>query len=851
MATRYEKEHAWSGPLLLGAGLLALLWVGAPVAAQEGEAEAGVESGSDADADAVADADGGADADAVADADADAVADADGGADGDAEPDADAVAVGNTELTPEVAALRDQAENGKRPIVRLALSGGVGGGLAAPRCQGTGGLAVSDFARVASHLPEAAADGRLVIDVGGLLAQHGVAQFAARRHPEVLAELVRDLGYRALALGEADLADPSALLLSRARALNDAGVPYLASNLWCDDDASDLCDVVTSGEDGVPLFEVDAHRMALLSFLDPELTHRIATDRRRGLRVAEIEEVLPNAVRSARAAGADVVVAIVDLGYGAEAATRALSLVAELPTEAKPDIIVAANAGNEVLFARPPSFRPAFVSPPPGGVATVNVTRHQRGFFELLVRPQTPTPHPATALSTFVGRVGQSYCEEYGEPFAGGQLDADRALDAEGLVDLTSAVMRQRARADVALLNESAVDSGWHPEIPDRLTPSDIRLGIQFDEPLVVAQVSAYWLRSLARSDVGARQLRALGLDITGAFGALEKIKVNRRLLDLSAQYRIVTIRFLAEGGDDETVPAGVEWEPLGITLREAMTEYLEEDRADDPRDTTIDPWDRFEWSGTVNTGLNFAGSAVRDPAAYAEGPLTNEQQTQFGFSGSFALNATSRVAAWENTLDMNYTLAATSGTDGFDEGVDTIAYRTSGLYRGFRSDHDELYVPDLLVEGLLRTEFSTDDERDYHFVNVRFTGGLQWRLHLKVRVKLVGGAELIEAADPNARAFEPGLGVQLDIQPWLLMRTGMRKLTLTTNLDYFVSGLGGRNRHLLQGTFDFNLQLNRVFAITLDVTLYGLAEREDPFGFALQSTAGVALNWTGRRIMF
>lgn len=771
--------------------------------------------------------------------------DAEAGAEAHAEPET------RTEVEASTAAQPTDPGANKRPFVRLTLTGGVAGDLASPRCQTTGGLEVSDFARVAPHLPAAADEGRLVIDVGGLLAQHGVAQFAAEHHPEALGELADNLGYRALALGEADLADPADDLVARARALRERGIPYIASNLWCDEGAT-LCDALTTGRDGVPMFEVDGRRVALLAFLDPELTQRIAADRREGLRVANIEEVLPNAVLAARQQGADVVTAVVDLGYGAEAATRALALVGELPHDAKPDIIVASNAGSEVLFARPPTFRPAFISPPTAGVANVNVTRNQEGFFEILARPAGPLTHPAVALSTFVGRVGREYCRAYGTPFAGAQLDAERALDAEGLADLAAAVIRQHARADIALFNLDAVDEHWTPEIADRLTASDVRIGLQYDEPLVVGEVTAFWLRSLARSDTTERGLRALGLEITNPYGVLEKIKVNRRVLDLSARYRVVTLRFLAEGGDDNTVPAGVEWEPLGVTLREAMTEYLEEDRGEaDPRDTTIDPWDRLEWTGRVETGITFSGSAVRDPADYSEGPLSNQQQTQFGVSGSYRLDAISRVAAWENSLDLAYTLASTTDSDGFQEGADTIAYRTSGLYRGFRANLDEIYVPDLLVEGLLRTEFTTGEGRDHHFLNSRFTAGLQWRLHLKVRVKLVGGGELIEAADPNLRSFEPGLGAQVDIQPWLLMRTGMRRLTLNTNIDYFVSGLGGRNRHLLQGAFGFKLQLNRIFAINLDVSVYGLAERDEPFGFALQSTAGVSLNWTGRRVAF
>ena len=261
------------------------------------------------------------------------------------------------------------------------------------------------------------------------------------------------------------------------------------------------------------------------------------------------------------------------------------------------------------------------------------------------------------------------------------------------------------------------------------------------------------------------------------------------------------------------------------------------------------DPGDRLEWTFRINTDATFAGSAVRDPGGYAEGPLQNANQVQLGLNAIVGLNALSRRAAWENLITGNITGAATSESNGFDEGADQIVYRTSGNYRGFRADNDELYVPDLVIEGLLRTEFTKQQERDRHFLNMRFTAGLQWRLHLKVKVKLLGGFEILEAADDELRSVEPGLGAQLIIDPWVLMREGLRKLTLATTVDYFASGLGDRNRHLLQGLFDLQFNLNRYFALALNVTLYGLKEADNDFSFAAQTTAGIRIGWVGRRV--
>ena len=92
-------------------------------------------------------------------------------------------------------------------------------------------------------------------------------------------------------------------------------------------------------------------------------------------------------------------------------------------------------------------------------------------------------------------------------------------------------------------------------------------------------------------------------------------------------------------------------------------------------------------------------------------------------------------------------------------------------------------------------------------------------------------------------------------------MKSGLRKLTLTGNVDWFYTSPGGRNRHLLQALFDMQLDLTAAFALTLNVTLYGLSdtvaatdtmpEQDGDFAFALQTTAGLRVAWTERWLAF
>ncbi|MEM9072540.1 MAG: 5'-nucleotidase C-terminal domain-containing protein [Myxococcota bacterium] len=747
-----------------------------------------------------------------------------------------------------IALLTSSASAQLRSLARIFATAGVAGELATPVCDGAQTLRPAEIATRdvwTNHDPDAS----LLIDMGGMLARHGVARFAAEHDPASLAELVRSLRYRALAFGESDLGDPRELVLARARALRRVGVPYLATNLRCEESAAELCEVLVTGQDGVPIHAHGEQRIAILNYLHPSVGQRVSPRVMEGVRIEPLAASLRNGVRAAREAGATIVVAVVSHGYGAAAAARIVSLTSGLADVDKPDLVFASGAGTELLFARPVSFRPAVVAAPTRNAVDAQV-RHNGDHFDILARPSGDSDVNA-AFARFVERVGQAYCDDLADPLPGGRIDPERAMDALSFTDLVAGVMRLEANADVALLNRSAIDERWGLDGREALTASDVNIAIQYDEPLMVATVPAIWLRNLARDHADDEDfLVRLGLEITNPYSAIEKIKVNGRILDMAAMYDVVTIRFLAEGGDDGLIP-GAEWEQLeDVTLRSAVLAHLRRDEETDPRDALPDPADRLEWTLRINTDLTFAGSAVRDDGDYQEGPLENANQTQFGINGSVGLNALSRRAAWENLLSVNYTLAATDGTSGFEEGADQLTYRMTGNYRGFRARLDELYVPDLVAEGLLRTELTQDEDRDDRFLNIRFAAGLQWRLHLKVQLKLLGGFEILEALSDEERSFEPGFGGQVNIDPWLLMRAGLRKLTLGLRADYFVSAPGDRNRHLLQGLFDLQLDLNRFLALSFNVIFYGLKEGGQDFSFATQTNVALRVAWTGRAVL-
>ena len=118
-----------------------------------------------------------------------------------------------------------------RTIARVIATGAVDGRFARPVCDQTDTLLPAETSAFTYALLRSARepDQPMVIDTGGLLAPHGVAHYSAEHRPAALAQMVRDLGYRALTLGLNDLAAPREPMIEVIRELRALRVPMLAS----------------------------------------------------------------------------------------------------------------------------------------------------------------------------------------------------------------------------------------------------------------------------------------------------------------------------------------------------------------------------------------------------------------------------------------------------------------------------------------------------------------------------------------------------------------------------------------------------------------------------------------------
>lgn len=750
-------------------------------------------------------------------------------------------------------AARAQSSREVREGARVIATAGVAGRFGEPRCHEETLLAPHEITGFTGPLVRRGADA-LVLDTGGLLAPHGVMRFANSEIPDAVATLVSALGYQALAFGEADLGAPRERTLRVALSLRVAGLDYIASNLRCEP-TNPLCDVVRDIDD-LPLpIDAGIERAAVLSFLDPDALGRVAPDRSEGLSIEPIADQLPIAVRVARAAGATLVIAVLEVD-----SPEAFAIARGLPEDGRPDLVLLAEGGADLLFARPATVVPAIVAPPPGSGVEVAVGRSDRfaAGFELLATPLTE-PWVAPAVQTFLGVAGPRYCERWGTALPGGHLE--RPIDGEGMAALTASVVREHAGADVALFNVEAIDGEFEPADPTQLSASDLYLAIPYDEPLMVADVPASWLR-LAYDRAASHRLLTTGLRSEEGT-TVEALRIRGRAPVSGAMYRVVTLRFLAEGGDDALppLPGGTRWEAMthdtdgerrADTLRDVMLSALAVADGRDVRDARPSPAETPEWvlRGTVDG--SFSGSTVENAAGYTAAQLSTIPSLAMGILIDIQGNATAPDWSWENRVMGNFrTQWAPSPGPGvagtFIEAQDQLQIRSLGSYRGFRSDPTAVYIPDLYVEAFVESEISRPDTRDFHWLLLRPTVGTRFPLLPEFEIKLQVGlqAQLLQT---GAEA-EFGAGGSLLLNRWTVFTDDVRSLTAEGSADFFCADLFDQNRWQLRSNVRIALDLAGPLALTFGATLYMQEESAMGVSLAFSATAGLRIAAVTRAI--
>ncbi len=759
-----------------------------------------------------------------------------------------------------------------RTIARVLATGDVDGRFAHPICDRREDLRQEDHAAFTYALMReaSAGDQPLVVDTGGLLAPHGVARFSAERHPDALATMVQRVGYRALALGLNDLAAPREGLINVARELRGRNIPIVASNLRCAEAQRALCDQIVDASDGVSTHVVNRRLTAFLSVLRPNALSSIAPDLAEGLELEDPRATIERFTRMAREAGADLVVAVVD----GRIEGGPIDLATEIDPEARPNLLLVSGY-DELLFARPRTVQPVLVGTLERETVEVRIREsiEIRDGYEMLAQPLSGRGITvAEPVLDWMDVVGREYCETWGRPLAGARLE--EPLDVAGMLDMVAEIMRYETGADVAIINRQALDHRWRPAHGDALTASDVYIALEYDEPIQVATVDQRWLQALARQADASGALVTPGMKYE-LDGSATTVHVGGHPTAARQEYRVVTLRFLAAGGDEDLIPPlpdSTEWETLeGATgtLRPMVLDYLDRPRGEDPRAHLPSTEETLEWTFGARMDLGLSASTIENPLrpctdaelaadpspcngdgeipTFRTTPLLFREILSFSIASEFSANAAAPDWTWRNEASFRYQTTWASTTNSFFESQDQIRARSALSWRGLRdADADQWYVPDPTLGLFIESEFTQAPIRDWHWFLFRPTVGGRFQLFDKLELQLNFGMQVQLLEEPE---LDPGAGVGavLSLEDWDFLTWDDRFARLSFTFDYFLGDLGDANEGFLRGQADMAFDLAGPLAINLSFGLLLQHEGVQRWGAALNATVGLTLSTVGR----
>jgi hypothetical protein len=707
---------------------------------------------------------------------------------------------------------------------RLVVTSGVNGDLARPACE-AGGFAQTSFAGgLAPAIQRASQEGAVAVDTGGLLTFSGVARFAAQTAPKELASLAAGLGYQAVFVGIADLAAPREPALNVWRELRALRVPAVATNLRCDEKRRELCAALTTGE------ALMVEKIAFISVLPDNALRRVAGEESEGLSLEDPAAAIARATKSARAAGAELVVASIDESPAAAAAGKALELAARLPADGRPDLLLAARAGAQLLFARPPGVKPALAAAPLGGAIDV---RFRDAEADILVRPLAEVSAPAEPMQHFSAAVGPAFCRAWGRALNGGHLA--KPLTGDGLLLLAANSARAAAHAEVAIVNRAAVDSSFHPARATELSASDLFEGLPFDEPLQASEVSGDWLAARAKT---SKDLLILGVSADGT-------QVNGRPIEPNGTYRVATLRFLAQGGDG-ALPRGPLWAQVPkASLRGSLIEALERPEQRDPREALPDPARAVEWTLRPDLDARFSSTSISNPGGYTAAALARSNVFTAGFETNLRLAADSPRWLWENAGLWRYTSTHTAAPASVTHD-DLESIRSTLTERALFGPAGPL-IPQPYVESYVETEGASIDEAGTRRWLGRGSAGLRLQPHPKLSLKLAAALER-QVGDGAPRTLL-GVNAQLALTPWELFRAGSRRIQADALVDAFIGGATALTT--VRAHAGLTLELIGPLSLVLAADLYAERDGAGPFGAALDTTAGLRVRTVERTSSF
>ncbi len=531
----------------------------------------------------------------------------------------------------------------------------------------------------------------------------------------------------------------------------------------------------------------------------------------------EAAPALVASIRRLREAGARIVVALVHV-TPKRGTTEVVRLVEALGAD-RPDLLFTSGMAGDV---RSLSVGDLSVVPAPGqGAAIVEVALTAGGPRVVAIERSAPAPQADARLEA----LRRSNCSELGQRLA--PLDAP--LERDAFIQYVLEVMRRDAQAEIAIVNTGAFGGSF--PLHDAVTRLALMRAIRVDDGLKTTFIRG--------SDL-AKLVPLLSNEAAAVLG-LDAKKVVGRDVDPTRRYRVVTVDFVAMGGD-ALLPAGLGFAPLdGGTLRERVVQHLAEHGA------SIVSEPPALLGATLTIAGNVKTVTVQNNARYAEPQLARNAFLGVGALAELRLYADFERHKVELLGRSRYGIAK-DGTDRALENDDLTIGELSYLGR-FAARGHAFWIPDASAAVGIETELTKPDERSFRRALLTGGAGPSWPLtdRISLRVQLGVRRELL------ARSDSPDPSEAEVAQTKLALLTTLEMLRLdfptdngapalvTLRIDHALELTGVVRDNALRGRLDVDLPITSVLAVTAGLEAYVL-HRLEP---GADRQAGVAYDTT------
>jgi 2',3'-cyclic-nucleotide 2'-phosphodiesterase (5'-nucleotidase family) len=686
-------------------------------------------------------------------------------------------------------------------------------------------------------------------------------------------DLLRKVGFQAVSVGPYDFgAHPDALKSYMTR-MGKAKIPLLAANVTCSDKNDFRCrHLGWQGRRYLVLQGRDL-RVGILAVVREDLPSRILGRSAGSLTAADPVKEAKRLIRQLRGKErVDLVVVLANLNLESDSPQPVIAFARKLGRDA-PDLMLADamfdREGKDFIGQIRSRGGPLIVGTDRFGQHLGEaIVRYSRVGSKVTVKGVEARMHkvadfaPDKRTAQQVVYLLDEVCRSLNRPLGRGRFARPASQDT--FARYTMEIMRNRMRAELALLNDSALADTSFP-MKGTLTREKVLRAIRTETHL-----GAFWIS-------GSRVVKLLGPYVTGDKRGLDVLGltkkgtrwyINSRPLIDGLHYKVAATRFIASGGDGLIALKTERFRDSGFMLRRVVTDFFEDDlQAKRDGDPSIDaakdfpdPWDQWVLYAGADVGISVSNLTVgnygpKKGTRYNKPLLLRDDVTSLKFDTALSLGASNRNHALEGDVSLQYgqtwTLTAAEKADGEQdattaETLDKI--RGDFLYRLNKLRNLKgpglWYVPVPYGEATVITEFTTDsaycvarcDDSDssnhetetYRYLELGGTVGVGFLLHPYLFAKAgfaVSGELLTPAAAleqvGDERAARTGIYLGYRLRRLKVVSDARHPLQLESRLDYYATDLTASRRQELTLQTKLYFELTRFLQVSASHSLY------------------------------